>query len=272
MKKILCLAMCLMSALYASSGFVFAAQAEENRYALDFKGGSMVEQTERNVYYSERTINQYENPYEAPTYSSTKPNACAVDVGGNALVYYDIKYDDLVPDYKHKYVWGGFHYGQQNEGVNNMYAELYDLMGTDSRGTSVQGFKDGLQQYTKSKGHTMQITPATGNFHNINMDFLKAQLEQEKMAAIFLDGFSITAFGGLQPKDGYDVAIHYIYDGLHVMLVYGYIELSYYDASHNLIQKDTYLYASTGYISVTLAWVNIDRYCTVDDIYILEVV
>lgn len=273
MKKILCFALCLVGALYVSSGFALTAQAGEDRYALDFvQGGSLLEVKERTVYYADRVMNKYENPYEAPTFSSTKDNGCAVDAGGNALIYYDIKFDDLIPDYSHKYIWGGFTYGTQNEGMNKMFSALYDLMGTDSRGTTVQGFKDGLTKYTSSKGHTMNITSATGTYNNINIDFLKTQLEQEKMAAIFLDGFSITPFSGIQKKDGYDVLTHYVYDGLHVMLVYGYRELLYYDSSQNLIKKDTYLYASTGYIGAMLGWVNIDNFCTIDDIYILEVV
>ncbi len=273
MKKILCFALCLVGALYVSSGFALTAKAGEDRYALDFvQGGSLLEIVYRDINYETRTNDVYVNPYEAPTFSSTKANGCAVDTGGNALIYYDIKFDDLIPDYSHKYIWGGFTYGTQNEGMNKMFSALYDLMGTDSRGTSVQGFKDGLTKYTSSKGHTMNITSATGTYNNINIDFLKTQLKQEKMAAIFLDGFSITPFSGWEENDKSDKMTYYIYEGLHVMLVYGYEDVCYYDKNGKLFQKETYLYASTGYVGATLGWVNINNYCEVDDIYILEVV
>ena len=55
MKKILCFALCLVGALYVSSGFALTAQAGEDRYALDFvQGGSLLEVKERTVYYADR--------------------------------------------------------------------------------------------------------------------------------------------------------------------------------------------------------------------------
>ena len=277
MKKFLCIALSVLSLAYMPSIGVGMKNyyAEESRYSLDFvQGGNYLGTHHREVYYSTKSDKEdmYVNPYKAPSFISSKPNACAVEAGGNAIVYYDRIFDELIPEYKHKYVWGGFTYGTQNDAVDNMFVTLYDMMGTDSRGTSIEGFKNGMQKYVSSRGRSINITQATGNYYGVNLDYLKTQLEAEKVAAVFLDTFSVVTFGGIEPYDGYDRIIHYAYTGQHVMLVYGYRDIYYYNANGNLKQRDTYLYVSTGYSSAALALLDITHFCNVDDVYILEVV
>ena len=275
MKKFLCIALSVLSLAYVPSIGVGIGYAEESRYSLDFvQGGNYLGTQYRDVYYSTKSDkdDMYVNPYKAPAFVPSRANACAVHSGGNAIVYYDRIYDELIPGYKHKYVWGGFTYGTQNDAVDNMFATLYDMMGTDSRGTSIEGFKSGMRQYVSLRGRSINITQATGNYYGVNLDYLKTQLEAEKVAAVFLDTFSIVTFEGLSPKDGYDHITHYVYNGHHVMLVYGYRDIYYYNANGSLKQRDTYLYVSTGYTSSALGLLDITHFCNVDDVYILEVV
>ena len=56
------------------------------------------------------------------------------------------------------------------------------------------------------------------------------------------------------------------------MMIYGFKDIFYYDEDARLKQRDTFLYASTGSESLPLALLDITRLCTVDDIYITEVV
>lgn len=235
MKKFLCIALSVLSLAYLPGiGVGMRNYAEDSRYALDFvQGGDLVGTQYREVYYSTKSDSddEYVNPYKAPSFVAAQSNACAVQAGGNAFVYYDRVFDDLIPDYKHKYVWGGFTYGSQNAAVSNMFSSLYSMMGTDSRGTSVEGFKTGMQQYAVSRSHSINITKATGNYYGVDLDYLKAQLELEKPAVVFLDTFSVVTFGGIEPYNGYDRIMHSAYDGLHVMLVYGYKEIYYYNAN-----------------------------------------
>lgn len=272
MKKIICIALSVLCMAIVPCMGVGISCVENSRYALDFvQGGNFTGTQTRDVYYSNKSEDEYVNPYKAPAFAASKPNACAVEAGGNAIVYYDRLFDDLIPDYKHKYVWGGFTYGTQNDAVDNMFSTLYDMMGTDSRGTTVDGFKSGMRQYVASKNHSINITQSTGNHCNVNMEYLKAQLQEEKVAAVFLDTFSIVAFGGFAERDGYDHIIHDTYSGLHVMLVYGYKDIHYYNANGSLAQRNTYLYVSTGYSGAPRGWVEITNFCVVDDIYVLEI-
>ena len=124
MKRLLgmLLVMVTASASVLAMGFGFAAADAIPRYAMDYQGGISAGTTTRTVNFDDVDDDYYENPYEAPIFKNSYVGACAVDSGGNALVYYDRIYDDLVPDYKHNYVWGKFTYGTQNAGINNMFA------------------------------------------------------------------------------------------------------------------------------------------------------
>ena len=249
----------------------FAPTKAETRYSLDFTGGSLTGTQERKIYYSSRVDDYYINPYKAPTFEASESNSCAVDTGGNAFVYYDRLYDDLVPNYSHTYVFGKFVYGQQNEGVTNMFSDLYVRMGSTSQGTTVDGFLKGMRSYASSRGHSITLEKVTGSYNNTNIEYIKTQLKQEKVAAIFMSGFSISSVGGPSKRDGYDYVLHNIYDGHHVMLVYGYEDFNYFDSSGNLLLRDTYFYVSTGYVGASLALLNICILCNVDDMYLIDV-
>ena len=101
---------------------------------------------------------------------------------------------------------------------------------------------------------------------------LKKQLKAEKPAVIFLNTYSITATEDIIQHDGYDTITHYTYKGMHAMMIYGFKDIFYYDEDARLKQRDTFLYASTGSESLPLALLDITRLCTVDDIYITEVI
>lgn len=275
-KRLLCLLICMVSVACVPLGAGVAASASEpdTRYSLDLvKGGTSIGTVREDIYYDHSVDDVYKNPYKAPTYGSSKSNACAVDAGGNAIVYFDRLYDELVEGYRYKTVWGKFTYGPQNDAVDNMFDELYNLMGTSSGGTTVAGFKNGMNSYVSSRGRTLQMTKATGSYYNTNLEYLKSELQQEKLAVIFFDTFSLSAEGGPTIEEaGHDNVWYARYTGCHVMIAYGYQDINYYDSSNNLIRRDTYLYCSTGAVGMNIAAVCINRYCTVDDIYILNIV
>lgn len=274
MKRLLgmLLVMVTASASVLAMGFGFAAADAIPRYAMDYQGGINTGTTTRTVNFDDVDDDDYyENPYEAPIFKNSYVGACAVDSGGNALVYYDRIYDDLVPDYKHNYLWGKFTYGTQNAGINNMFASLYQLMGTNDQGTTIPGFKSGLAAYVSGRGRTLTLTGATGSHYGVDIDYLKQQLKQEKMAVVFLNNFAITTFTGLERHDTYDEIDYYTYSGYHTVLVYGYWDIYYYDAAGNVIERDTYLLASTGFVGATLAYIYMDDYGTIDDAYIVDI-
>lgn len=275
-KRLLCLLICMVSVACVPLGAGVAASASEpdTRYSLDVvKGGTAIGTVREDIYYANSVPDRYENPYGVSAFYSSKSNACAVDAGGNAIVYFDRLYDELIDGYRYKTVWGKFTYGSQNDAVDNMFNELYNLMGTTSGGTTVSGFKNGMNSYISGRGRTLQMTKATGSYYNTNLEYLKSELQQEKLAVIFFDTFSLSSRGGPSiEEEGHDNIWYARYTGCHVMIAYGYLDLNYYDSNNNLIRRDTYLYCFTGAIGMDIATVCINKHCTVDDIYILNIV
>ena len=275
MKRFLCLTLSALCLAYLPAFGICTGilSARTDRYAEEIiRGGAEQGSSTRSVYYTSKTIEDYVNPYKAPSFITSKSNACAVEAGGNVMVYYDRIFDDLIPDYTHKYIFGKFTYGTQNEAIDNMFDTLYDMMGTDYRGTSIPGFKSGMKAYAASRGHDINLTQFTGSYYNVNFESLKKQLKAEKPAVIFLNTYSITATEDIIQHDGYDTITHYTYKGMHAMMIYGFKDIFYYDEDARLKQRDTFLYASTGSESLPLALLDITRLCTVDDIYITEVI
>ncbi len=254
-----------------AAGFSLKTDSPDARYGANFQGGTLQYREDRTVYYSTDNVVDYENPYGVSEFIPSLPNSCVVESAGNAIVYYDRLYDELVPDYRFKYnSRGEFSYGRQNEGVDNMYKDLSAKMGYNKDGVTIDGFKSGIKSYVSSKGRTATLTKATGSYHNINYDYLVRQLEQEKVAVVFLNGCAVVHIDlGISRQEGYDVIHNVVMSGHHSMLVYGYKDIYYYDASGKLIDRNTYLYAEDGYGD--FSYLVVDRYTTVDDIYILDI-
>ena len=248
------------------------ASSSEKRYAADsVNGGTFNRSVVREVYYSTKSVDEYVNPYAAPAFNYARTSCCAVTAGGNIMVYYDRLFDELVPNYKPISIFGRFSYGVQNAGVDAMFDSLYNYMGTSDLGTTVEGFKNGMKNYAASKGRTLTATRATGSYYNINLETVKAQLKKEKAVAIFLDPFSIVPFTQFKENSGYDEINTAIFSGAHTMFAYGYKDITYYDANGNVKQRDTYLYASTGFNNYGLALLDLTHNGTVVDVYVVEV-
>lgn len=243
----------------------------EVRYSLDFQGGEFDYIQYRNIYYSQRSRELYENPYKLPTFYSGLESACSVNAGGVAITYNDRLYDNLIPNYAPKRTSIRFTYGTQSQAINDMFSNLYSLMGTNSLGTTISGFKNGMTSYVNQRGYNISLTKATGSYHNLNWEYLKEQLSQEKIAVVFVHEFSLVAPSEIQIKDGYDNIQHKLYTGYHTMPVYGYLEYNYYDSKRGVSQKDTYLWVQNCYSTVDLELLSVNNYCTMDDAYIIDI-
>ena len=91
------------------------------------------------------------------------------------------------------------------------------------------------------------------------------------MAVVFLNNFAITSLIGFDRSDTSETINYSLYNGYHTVLVYGYRDIYYYDAAGNVIERDTYLLASTGFVGATLAYIYMDDYGTIDDAYIVNI-
>lgn len=243
----------------------------EARYSSDFQGGELDYIQNRYIYYSNRSRNNYENPYKLPTFYSGLESACTVNAGGVAITYNDRLFDNLVPNYAPRQTSIRFTYGTQSQAINNMFASLYSLMGTNSLGTTISGFKNGMTSYVNQKGYSISLHKATGDYYNLNWEYLKEQLSQEKVAIVFVHDFSLITPSEIQIKNGYDSIQHKLYTGYHTMSVYGYLEYNYYDFNGSFLQKDTYLWVQNCYSSADLELLSVNNYSVIDDAYIIDI-
>ncbi len=242
---------------------------EQQKYSSDFEGGILDHSVTRTITYSSRVYgDHYEIPCNMPSYVSSAASSCVVSAGGKAIVYYDRFWDNLVPNY-HCTMFGSIvKYGQQTQAVTDMFDELYERMGTDSEGTTVTGFKNGMNSYISSKGYTPNLQRMTGSYRNIDYEALKAHINQDKVAVIFLNGYNVVSKTAVPGEiTGTDNITYNRYSGLHAMIVSGYKEYYYYDAQGALIQRDTYLSVMTAQGPVQEMATNISIDCQVDDLY-----
>lgn len=280
MKKTISLILCALCAVVGCSIFCvtpIVAQAEDSyraeaRYGTEFQGGHYLGVETRTVNYSYYTEDYYVNPYSVPNYVSGKINTCAVSAGGNILAYYDRLYPELIPNYQPEYFLGVFNYGSQNDGVDTMLGDLYTRMGTDDDGTTVSGFKSGMMSYAKRMGLSASFEHVTGSYHNTNIDKIKLALKQEKIAAIFLSDYTVTDECFLNLYDTYSQIVYNKFNGNHVMVVYGYDDICYYNSNGSLIGRDTFFHVCTGdKVIIERGLVNISSYTQVMDMYIVNV-
>ncbi len=273
------LSICFVIGLVCASGCAYIAvmpgiAANEVRlYAADIMpmGGEIQETITERVDYAYRDISDYyANPYRVPAYFATGlSNACAVTAGGAVIGHFDRLYEELIPNHTGVIFMGQYVYGAQDEAVNAMHQELYTRMGTVEGGTSVDGYVSGMKSYVSSKNRTASVTKAYGS--SLDMSACVDALESGKLLTLFINGFAIVGFGGINDYDGYDEIGNIVVQGRHTVTAYGYQIVRYYDSANRLIQEDSYLYVHTGFTSAGLGYIRLNKYTTVEDAYIINI-
>ena len=258
----------LCGTFYCYGQVTVRANKEESVYA---RGGTPIDVKTDIISYSYTNEDEYVFPDKIPGYISNY--TCGITAGGVIVGYYDRSYEDLIPNHTGSYLLGKWRWGTQGTEVNNMFSSLYTLMGATSSGVTVPGYKSGMTSYVASKGQTMSFTDVKATSGALNPAY-KTALKAGKPLTIFLNGFNIVSFNGyLSYTDSgkYDKIVNEIYSGLHVMAVYGYLEVKYFNASNINFQTETFLYVCTGYTTNALAWLRLSAYCAIDDCYISHI-
>ena len=272
----ICFVIGLMCVSGLAYGIVMPASGVTNEipvYATSIMpmGGQIHENITERVNYSYRDDSEnYMNPYRVPAYfASGLNNSCAITAGGAVIGHFDRLYEELIPNHTGIIFMGQYVYGGQDDAVDAMHRELYARMGTEAGGTSVDGYVSGMDSYVSSKNRTATITRAYGS--SLDMSECINALNSGKLLTLFVNGFAIVAFGGLEEYDGYDEINNITVVGRHTVTAYGYRIIKYYDSSNNLIQEDSYLYVHTGFTSAGLGYIRLSKYVTVEDAYVINI-
>lgn len=232
---------------------VYAASNGDIYYSDDgySDNGESTLVTEIIEYTTKETSSEYKINKSFPAYYNTNSsltNSCANVAGANIMGYYDRYYENLIPDYVPG-ILRGSNYSYYQMTVNaskkqDVINELYVRMGTNSpdAGTSQEGYKSGITSYVISKGYNVTYNSVmTGS--NLDLNKLRSSLYNGDPVSLYLSGYNITTIS----DTGNSVNLLKSYfTGNHIMIVYGYETINYYNSSHMLIKSNTYLFVSTG--------------------------
>lgn len=277
-RRIVCLVIaamfCLSTVSFAITPIAANASMQantENRYLV--RGGSPVGIVSERIDYTTRKVTTDVLFPQTPSYVSGY--SCGVTGGGTVVAWYNSQVGGLIPGlaspgikYGSTWFWAG-----QNSAINDMFDNLEDYMGNNgSNGVTTLEYVAGLGYYMYTVGgKTMSVSTVRAGNNSLTSDFYSA-MKNGKPVTLFLNGFNLMDFSALGNYTNYDTIYLTEYEGLHVMVAYGYLTLSYYDSSSNTIpfREDTYLYvASCGFIGN--AWLRINSNCTLDAAYTTHV-
>ncbi len=227
------------------------ALAEED-YVYYSNDGAFTVDTETFTYSRKEksTLVKVNNTF--PAYYNTNDsllNSCANVAGANLIGYYDRYYENLIPDCAPGIARGNnYTYYLMTNNLAKRQAvidDLYIRMGTNTiePGTDQTGYKNGLTSYVNSKGLSATYASVMTNA-NLDMSKVHQALSNGKPISLYLSGYNISNVYDMD--DGSVTLTKSIFTTNHIMIVYGYQTVDYYNASNALIKSKTYLYVATG--------------------------
>lgn len=245
---------------FANNPTIIYAQSEETVYA---RGGDKINSFSETINYSTR-VNEYHVNWPAlPGYFSNY--TCGITGGVNLIAWYNRLYP-LIPnhlagiEFMGEWVWNG-----QTQQISDLFPTLYTAMNASAQGVTMSGYLNGLKSYTIGKGKTFTQTSHRNSNGTLNNSYMTA-VEDGKLLTLFVDGFNFTQ--GPAGYSGYDIVTVEEYSGAHILVVYGYYNVSYYNSSSNIpFRQDKYLLVHTGF-GALLSWIKLNGYhITIDQLY-----
>lgn len=246
-----------VAAIFADGADVACAEAE-TRYCDGYLGaGSYVTQTE-NVSYSTKSTTEYYIISTFPNYyntDSTVTDNCAAVAGTILMGYYDRYFSELIPGTATGSNRGlGFTYYAQNlieSYIQSTMDTFYSLMniGQSGAGASRSDYINGLTAYVQSKGQSISFDSVMSG-SSVNFTQLDAALRAGEPVTIYMNGFGIAT----SISDNGSSAVYTIRNyatSAHIMIVYGYQKIDYYNAAGQLVSSKLNLMVSNGLNGVT---------------------
>ena len=277
MKKHLLIAVLAVIAAVSAPVAPAAKGKAETLYCDDgFNGSAFLYSEKVTVDYAYKTDEKYMIVEELPKYmdQTELKNTCAPIGGTIAMGYFDLTYDEVIPSFKSGVVVNGKNiYKMQTESVNQVFNYLYTAMGTNTNGngTTAEGYRKGMQQYLNSVGRKIAFTSCF-NSGSVNSAQVKQAISDKKIGVMFTSKYNYitikTDYGVFSTRDQFQ---RNYYGGTHVLTMYGYRQIRYFDKNDNLLLQYTFLAASTGYADSPLAYILLDSHTNVVEGYIMTV-
>ena len=220
------------------------------------------------VNYKSKDENSFPMVMKHPNFTySAHPSDCACTAGSNVLGFYDRYDENLIPNHTAgTYFMGNFIYSSQDTGVYEVIRQLYDDMGTDSDGTTVAQFKSGMTKYCKRQGKSISFTSCmkSGKF---DYSTAKSYMEANLPVVLFCGGYNVAS---ITPYGESDIITYYESTANHVMVGFGYKEISYTLENGTSITYQ-YVTVASGVVAKDSGYYDISYNTKVNDAYAINI-
>ena len=268
MRKFTCFIMSILMLLQVC----ILVQPAEQTYADGFNGSTYLYTEQETVSYYRKEESEVGISGGLPKYHSTfaNPNDCAPVAGAIVLGYFDRQFDQLIPNFTAgRYIRDRFVYTAQNDAVVNVMNTLYNLMDTNTsgNGTTVNQFKNGLQEYVQSRGRTIGYNNVMNG--SISLQEVIDSVNSGNPIVIFVVGYALVS--SLNTDASIDNYTKKIYGGAHTMVIGGVKTITYYNQSGSVIETKVLLDVYTGYGSSPNCYMILNAYGNLDDAYSITI-
>lgn len=249
-------------------------QPAEQTYADGFNGSTYLYTEQETVSYYRKEESEVSISGGLPKYHSTfaNPNDCAPVAGAIVLGYFDRQFDQLIPNFTAgRYIRDRFVYTAQNDAVVNVMNTLYNLMDTNTsgNGTTVNQFKNGLQEYVQSRGRTVGYNNVMNG--SISLQEVIDSINSGNPIVIFVVGYALVSASSINSTTYVDTFHKDIYGGAHTMIVSGVKIVTYYNQTGGVVDSKILLNVASGYRENGVCYMMLNAYGNLDDAYSVKI-
>lgn len=227
------------------------------------------------IYCDEVRLESYAVHPSAPTYgngNSSLTNACGAISGNNVVVFYDRYYPNLLVDFEPGMISGTtysyFPDLSWSQTVSSLES-LYSLMHIPTvGGTTSANFRSGLASFMANQGYTTSYTSFQNTATMVDLNGLIAGINANKVGVIMCSTYNYITSMNFNNERVYVVKQNCSTG--HIMMVYGYETIGYYNDGVKFAEK-TFLLVSSGYSTGTQGYMELNDFSTIDEAWIVNV-
>lgn len=225
----------------------FALESEETRYA---DAPTYSTRSTETINYTRKEIVEENYTYgDCPMFTglSELSNECGAIAGAEIVAFYDRYFTELIPGWTPYYTANNKYRRQDSTYVPALIRDLYTRMRTnvDDVGVSESDFLNGLTSYFNAKGRQISYTNVKSG-STLNYAMCKNAIDNNKVIALLTLPTSVYE---IVYSSNYDTVLATNIAGAHIMVIYGYFKINYYNAN-GLFRSETYVRVSVGRDSI----------------------
>lgn len=230
-------------------------ELKKSAFLYEEGSGTVFEDVSVTVTYTSKTVDKDSVCYLPPSYGDIElSGACAAVAGTNILGFFDRYYEDLIPNHSAGYTYYGYYvYNVADTYVCNVMRELYSDMNGTAAGISESNFKSGMEKYCAKKSRSCNFTDLK-SWGKLDYSAVKTCIKDCKPLVMFLNTYNICDVNGY---DGYDILNYTKSTGNHVMVGFGYADITY-TLSNGANANYQFIKVSTGFSDKKSAFFNIN--------------